>query len=211
MTPDDRLTHLLDAGRYADAERECRRRLRENGTDAAAWHVLARVLAARGLREASRLADERAQILDPRQVAEPAPAGDGAQARGGAVPVWLSALLAVPRVRVEAAMIVRDEALSIGEAIRRLRPAVDRVVVADTGSQDATVTFAREAGADVITIPWTDHFADARNRVLSEVRGDWVLWVDGDEWLDPEDVEVPRLVAGVFHRRRPVRSCASSM
>jgi tetratricopeptide (TPR) repeat protein len=120
------------------------------------------------------------------------------------MPVWLPELLAVPRATVAGVVITRDEAATIFETVRRLRPAVDRVLVVDTGSTDDTVRLSREAGAEVLAGPWENDFSAARNFALGHVTEDWVLWVDADEWLYPEDVDVPRWVAGLFHDRGPL-------
>ena len=66
-----------------------------------------------------------------------------------------------------------------------MRAVVDEIIVADTGSTDGSVGIARKAGAKVISIPWENDFAKARNRSLAEVTSDWVLMLDADERLDP--------------------------
>lgn len=66
---------------------------------------------------------------------------------------------------------------------------VDEIVVADTGSTDATVDLLRKHGAQVyeITIdPW--RFDDARNVALSLVSPDvdWCVQLDLDEVMEPD-------------------------
>ncbi len=56
----------------------------------------------------------------------------------------------------------------------------DDVVVADTGSTDATEERARLAGARFVPIGW-DGFVESRNRALALARHDWVLVLDADE------------------------------
>ncbi len=56
----------------------------------------------------------------------------------------------------------------------------DEVVVADTGSTDATGERARLAGARFVPIGW-DGFVGSRNRALALARHDWVLVLDADE------------------------------
>jgi hypothetical protein len=82
---------------------------------------------------------------------------------------------------ITACLIVRDEAVRIAECVAAIDPFVDEVLVADTGSQDETVVRAADAGATVITVPWSDDFAAARNTALAACRTDWVLSVDADE------------------------------
>jgi glycosyltransferase involved in cell wall biosynthesis len=85
--------------------------------------------------------------------------------------------------RLALVMIVRDEAAVIGRALASARPHVDRMIVLDTGSTDATATLAAEAGADVAHFTWCDDFAAARNAALALSDAAWNLVLDADEWI----------------------------
>ncbi len=78
-------------------------------------------------------------------------------------------------------MIVRDEASSLARCLESVRALVDEMVVADTGSTDATLEIAEAAGARVHTLPWRDDFAAARNASLDLCRGRWIFVLDADE------------------------------
>jgi Tfp pilus assembly protein PilF len=82
-------------------------------------------------------------------------------------------------------MIVKNGERDLPDCLASVRGVVDEIVVADTGSSDASIELARAAGARVISIPWEDDFAKARNLSLAEVTSDWVLMLDADERLDP--------------------------
>ncbi|MBO3160577.1 glycosyltransferase [Dermatophilus congolensis] len=82
-----------------------------------------------------------------------------------------------------AVLIARDEERSIARAVRSVRDAVDRVVVLDTGSEDATILQATRAGAEVYQAPWSDDFSAARNIALEYADADVHLILDADEWL----------------------------
>jgi tetratricopeptide (TPR) repeat protein len=90
-------------------------------------------------------------------------------------------------------MIVRDEEQMLGRCLAAAAPAVDEIVVVDTGSTDGTVQIARSFGATVIEHPWTGSFADARNASFAAATGDWLLYLDADEVLVADDA--PRLKA----------------
>ena len=83
-------------------------------------------------------------------------------------------------------MIVRDAAETLEACLASVRGVVNEMVLADTGSADGTIALAQRLGARVVSIPWTNDFAEARNRAMAEVRSDWVLLLDADEILDPE-------------------------
>ena len=84
-------------------------------------------------------------------------------------------------------MIVRDEAQCLGDCLAAIGPIADEIVIADTGSTDDTVAVAQQFGAKVFSIPWRDDFAWARNEVLRRATGDWLLHLDADELVDPEN------------------------
>jgi glycosyltransferase involved in cell wall biosynthesis len=86
--------------------------------------------------------------------------------------------------RLALSMIVRDAAATLRDCLESVRGIADEVVLADTGSTDNTIAIAKQFGARVISIPWTNDFAAARNRALAEVRADWILVLDADELLD---------------------------
>lgn len=89
------------------------------------------------------------------------------------------------RPRLSVAMIVRNEAGVIAGSLESVQEIADEIVVLDTGSSDATCEIAGRCGARLSRAPWTDDFAAARNRCLELVQGDWVLWLDAGEQLDP--------------------------
>jgi hypothetical protein len=98
--------------------------------------------------------------------------------------------------RVSVCLLTRNEEGSIGRAIRSVEGAADEVIVADTGSTDRTVEFARGAGARVVVVPWDDDFSGGRNAAIAEANGDWILWINPDEeLLRPGDPTVRALVA----------------
>ena len=90
-------------------------------------------------------------------------------------------------------MIVRDEEQMLPRCLAAAAPMVDEIVVVDTGSSDATIEIASSFGARVIEHPWTGSFSEARNVSFEAATGDWLLYLDADEVLTPEDG--PRLRA----------------
>lgn len=84
-------------------------------------------------------------------------------------------------------IIARDEAAFLKRCLVSARNHVDEIIVVDTGSTDATIDVAREAGAHVESFGWCDDFSVARNVSLEAASGDWVLVLDCDEVLAEED------------------------
>jgi tetratricopeptide (TPR) repeat protein len=92
-------------------------------------------------------------------------------------------------------MIVRDAETTLPACLETVKDVVDEMVIADTGSTDATLEVAKRFGARCVSIPWENDFARARNRALEETRSDWVLVLDADEQLDAKARRaLPRLL-----------------
>lgn len=94
------------------------------------------------------------------------------------------------------AMIVRDEEQMLPRCLQAAAPAVDEIVIVDTGSTDDTVNIARSFGARVIDFPWTGSFSEARNASFEAVTGDWVMYLDADEILVADDIPQLRALLG---------------
>jgi glycosyltransferase involved in cell wall biosynthesis len=80
-------------------------------------------------------------------------------------------------------MIVRNEERCIQRCLSSVKPFVNKLVVVDTGSTDATVRLCQEAGAEVHHFEWCDDFSAARNYALEVADASWNLVLDADEWI----------------------------
>jgi tetratricopeptide (TPR) repeat protein len=98
--------------------------------------------------------------------------------------------------RLSLCMIVKDEEEMLPRCLAAAAPAVDEIVIVDTGSSDRTIEIAREFGATVIEREWTGSFSEARNVSFDAATGDWLMFLDADEVLVAEDVERLRALRG---------------
>lgn len=89
-------------------------------------------------------------------------------------------------------VIARNEERFIAQGLASVAGLADQLVVLDTGSTDRTAELARAAGAEVHHFAWCDDFAAARNAALGHARGRWVLMLDADEELPPDQHPVLR-------------------
>ena len=87
---------------------------------------------------------------------------------------------------ITACVIVKDEEENLPVWIECVRDIADEMVVVDTGSSDRTVEIAKEAGARVYCFKWVDDFSKAKNFALSKAKGDWIIFLDADEYFAPE-------------------------
>ncbi len=80
-------------------------------------------------------------------------------------------------------MIVKDEEENLARCLQSAEPAVDEMIVVDTGSTDRSVEIAESFGAKVLHEPWRGDFAAPRNTSVDAATGDWILYLDADEEL----------------------------
>jgi tetratricopeptide (TPR) repeat protein len=93
-------------------------------------------------------------------------------------------------------MIVKNGADTLRPCLESVRGVVEQIVIADTGSTDNTCEIARAFHASIISVPWENDFAKARNAALEPVTTDWVLVLDADEELDRDGARnIPELLA----------------
>ncbi|SFW31844.1 glycosyltransferase family 2 protein [Selenomonas ruminantium] len=88
------------------------------------------------------------------------------------------------QIRITACVITKNEAKNIGKWLENAQVYADECIVLDTGSTDETCTLAAQGGAKVYSYAWQDDFAAARNEALKYVQGDWIAFLDADEYFD---------------------------
>lgn len=87
------------------------------------------------------------------------------------------------RLQISACVIAKNEAENLGRWFASMQPLADEMIVVDTGSTDATADIARQGGARVYDFAWCDDFSAAKNFALDQATGDWVLFLDADEFF----------------------------
>ena len=92
-----------------------------------------------------------------------------------------------PKTGISLCMIVRDEAHCIETVLSTSRPHVEEIVLVDTGSEDSTVAIATPYVDTLDHFSWVDDFSAARNYSLSLANQPWILVLDADEVIAPQD------------------------
>jgi (heptosyl)LPS beta-1,4-glucosyltransferase len=87
-------------------------------------------------------------------------------------------------VSLTAAVIARDEEDTLGDCLRSVAFADERLVLLDSATRDRTRDVAVQHGARVQERTF-DNFAAQRDAALSFATSDWVLFVDADERVTP--------------------------
>ena len=87
-------------------------------------------------------------------------------------------------ITISVCMIVKNEEKVLARCLDSLRPIADEIIIADTGSTDATKEIAARYTDKIYDFTWVDDFAVARNFVFSKATKDYIYSADADEVLD---------------------------
>lgn len=86
-------------------------------------------------------------------------------------------------IRLSVCYMVKNEAANLPFSLDSVKSAADEIIVVDTGSSDNTREIARSYGARVYDFPWRNDFSAPRNYAIEQASGQWILFLDGDEYF----------------------------
>ena len=86
-------------------------------------------------------------------------------------------------IKISLCYIVKNEEKNIPISLATVRDVADELVVVDTGSSDHTKEVAQRYGAKIYDYIWQNDFAAARNFALEKSTGDWIIFLDADEYF----------------------------
>lgn len=87
-------------------------------------------------------------------------------------------------MRLSACYIVRDEAEELARSIASQGGAYDELIVVQTVENEAVHAVAEQYGAVTAMVPWQDDFSLPRNAALRLAQGDWIIFLDADEYFE---------------------------
>ena len=87
------------------------------------------------------------------------------------------------KIKISLCYIVKNCAQDLQRSLESAAKYVDEIIVVDTGSSDSTVDVAEKFGAKILHEPWQDDFSTPRNKALAEATGDWIVFLDSDEFF----------------------------
>ena len=93
-----------------------------------------------------------------------------------------------PHMKLSVCLIVKDEEPVLERCLRCAEQIADELIVVDTGSRDRSVEIARRFTDRVFLHPWQNSFAEARNYSFDQASGDYIMWLDADDVILPEDI-----------------------
>lgn len=86
-------------------------------------------------------------------------------------------------MKISGCLMVKNEEKNIKRCIDSFKKVVHEIIVVDTGSTDKTVEVAKQCGAKVYHYEWNNDFAAARNVAIEKATGDWIIYLDADEFF----------------------------
>ena len=84
-------------------------------------------------------------------------------------------------------MIVKNEEDVISRCLESIKDIADEIIIVDTGSTDETINIAKKYTDKVYDFKWDDDFSKARNYSFSKATKDFIMWLDADDIILPDD------------------------
>lgn len=86
-------------------------------------------------------------------------------------------------------MIVKNEEEVLQNCLDSVKEACDEIIIVDTGSTDRTKKIAGKFTDKIFDFKWIDDFSAARNFAFQQATKDYILWLDADDVILPEDLQ----------------------
>ena len=91
-------------------------------------------------------------------------------------------------MKISLCIICKNEETRIKRCITNVKEVVDEIIVVDTGSTDNTLNIIKALGVSLYEIMWEDDFSKARNYAIDKATGDWIIFLDADEYFTQESI-----------------------
>jgi glycosyltransferase involved in cell wall biosynthesis len=91
-------------------------------------------------------------------------------------------------MKISACLIVKNEEKTLPRCLDSVKDIVSEIIVVDTGSTDRTVEVAESYGAKIYHFEWINDFAAAKNYAISKARGNWIIFLDADEYFTSDSI-----------------------
>lgn len=93
-------------------------------------------------------------------------------------------------ITISLCMIVKDEEKTLARCLKCVSKFADEIIIVDTGSTDKTKEIAKSFNCKLYDFKWEDNFEKARNYSFSKATKDYIMWLDADDFIDDENIEL---------------------
>lgn len=107
-------------------------------------------------------------------------------------------------MKISACVIVKNEEKNIDKWLKNMRQIADEIIVVDTGSTDNTLTILENADITPYYFNWCNDFAAAKNYAIQQATGDWIVFLDADEYFDASSVKRFRTEMTRYHANKKI-------
>jgi glycosyltransferase involved in cell wall biosynthesis len=90
----------------------------------------------------------------------------------------------LPAPSLSVCVITKNESRFIATCLQSVYKIAAEIIIVDSGSTDDTLEIARGFKAKIFSIEWQHDYAYARNVAISKCSGDWIFFLDADEYLE---------------------------
>ncbi len=85
-------------------------------------------------------------------------------------------------------ILISNRVDTVEKCLKSLEPLMQAIpselIIVNTGSTDGSIDIAKRYTDKIISFPWCNDFAAARNTGLKAANGKWFLFIDDDEWFE---------------------------
>ena len=146
--------------------------------------IIKRILKNQKMMADAGIKDKVAEVLQSLKLQNKEPAEKGAVT--GLRPDWVQS-----DIKLTIGILVSNNIKTIRQCMESLQPILKQVpselIVVDTVGEentDGSLYVAKEYATKLLHFDWINDFSAARNCFVDQARGEWLLFVDDDEWFE---------------------------
>jgi glycosyltransferase involved in cell wall biosynthesis len=107
-------------------------------------------------------------------------------------------------MKISSCLIVKNEAENIERCLNSIKDISNEIIVVDTGSTDNTKEIALKFGAKIYDFTWDNNFSNAKNYALDQATGDWIIFLDADEYFESNTKKILGRVFEHIHNNKAI-------
>lgn len=107
-------------------------------------------------------------------------------------------------MKISTCVIVKNEADNIERCLSSIKDISHEIIVVDTGSTDNTKEIASRFRAKIFDFKWDNNFSNAKNYALDKAIGDWIIFLDADEYFEPNTQKILGRVFKSIHNNKEI-------